>query len=54
MNIEVLKSKIHRVKITQAELHYVGILISYASMAHEEAKKHKPEIVFPGHNNRLA
>lgn len=24
MNIEVLKSKIHRVKITQAELHYVG------------------------------
>ena len=24
MHIEVLKSKIHRVKITQAELHYVG------------------------------
>ncbi len=24
MNIEVLKSKIHRVTITQAELHYVG------------------------------
>jgi aspartate 1-decarboxylase len=24
MNIEVFKSKIHRVKITQAELHYVG------------------------------
>lgn len=24
MNIEVLKSKIHRVKVTQAELHYVG------------------------------
>ena len=24
MNIEVVKSKIHRVKITQAELHYVG------------------------------
>ncbi len=24
MNIELLKSKIHRVKITQAELHYVG------------------------------
>ena len=24
MNIEVLKSKIHRVKITEAELHYVG------------------------------
>lgn len=24
MTIEVLKSKIHRVKVTQAELHYVG------------------------------
>ncbi len=24
MNIEVMKSKIHRVKVTQAELHYVG------------------------------
>ncbi|BDD07678.1 aspartate 1-decarboxylase [Fulvitalea axinellae] len=24
MNIEVFKSKIHRVKVTQAELHYVG------------------------------
>ncbi|HET7179082.1 MAG TPA: aspartate 1-decarboxylase, partial [Chryseosolibacter sp.] len=24
MRIEVLKSKIHRVRITQAELHYVG------------------------------
>ncbi|MCK5368506.1 MAG: aspartate 1-decarboxylase, partial [Cyclobacteriaceae bacterium] len=24
MFIEVVKSKIHRVKITQAELHYVG------------------------------
>ena len=24
MNIEVLKSKIHRVRVTQAELHYVG------------------------------
>lgn len=24
MHIEVLKSKIHRVKVTQAELHYVG------------------------------
>ncbi len=114
MYIEVLKSKIHRVKITQAELHYVGsitidenlmdaanlienekvqivnvnngerletyvikgergtgmvcmngpaarkvqvgdivIIISYASMAHEEAKVYKPQIVFPDHNNRL-
>ena len=24
MNIEVLKSKIHRVKVTQADLNYIG------------------------------
>ncbi|MDQ3393346.1 MAG: aspartate 1-decarboxylase [Bacteroidota bacterium] len=114
MYIEILKSKIHRVKITQAELHYVGsitidedlidaahlienekvqivninngerletyvikgergsgmvclngpaarkaqvgdiiIIISYASMEREEAKKHKPIIVFPNDHNRL-
>ncbi|MBN8575982.1 MAG: aspartate 1-decarboxylase [Cytophagales bacterium] len=34
MRIEVLKSKIHRVKITQAELHYVGsITLDEALMA---------------------
>ncbi len=114
MFIEVVKSKIHRVKITQAELHYVGsitidedlmeasniienekvqivninngerletyvikgdrgsghvclngpaarkaqvgdiiIIISYASMEHNEAKKHKPTIIFPDKNNKL-
>ncbi|MBS1951876.1 MAG: Aspartate 1-decarboxylase [Cytophagales bacterium] len=114
MRIEVLKSKIHRVKITQAELHYVGsitidetlmeaanliegekvqivnvnngerletyvikgeqgsgmiclngpaarkaqvgdvvIIISYASMEIEEAKKFKPTLVFPDPDNRL-
>ena len=114
MHIEVLKSKIHRVKITQAELHYVGsitidedlmdaariienekvqvvninngerletyvikgqrgsgqvclngpaarkahvgdivIVISYASMDYEEAKRHKPVIIFPDNNNRV-
>lgn len=115
MRIEVLKSKIHRVKITQAELHYVGsitidealmeaanliegekvqivninngerletyvirgernsgtvclngpaarkaavgdmvIVISYASMEWEEAKKFKPTLVFPDPDNKLA
>ncbi|HEY8513127.1 MAG TPA: aspartate 1-decarboxylase [Cyclobacteriaceae bacterium] len=115
MRIEVLKSKIHRVKITEAELHYVGsiaidedlmdaanliegekvqivnvnngerldtyvirgprgtgtirlngpaarkgqvgdviIIISYASMEFEEAKKFKPTVVFPGPDNKLA
>ena len=114
MRIEVVKSKIHRVKITQAELHYVGsitidedlmeaanvienekvqivninngerletyvikgergsghvclngpaarkaqvgdiiIIISYASMDFEEAKKHQPVIIFPDKNNKV-
>ena len=114
MFIEVVKSKIHRVKITQAELHYVGsitidedlmdtaniienekvqivninngerletyvikgergsghvclngpaarkaqvgdiiIIISYASMDLEEAKQHKPTIIFPDKNNKV-
>jgi aspartate 1-decarboxylase len=114
MRIEVLKSKIHRVRITQAELHYVGsitvdeaimeasniiegekvhvvninngerletyvitgqrgsgticlngpaarkgqvgdivIIISYASMEIEEARKFKPTLVFPDPDNKL-
>ena len=114
MQVEVFKSKIHRVKITQAELHYVGsitidedlmeaanviegekvqivnvnngerletyvikgergsgmiclngpaarkaqvgdivIIISYAIMDFEEAKKFKPTVIFPDQNNRL-
>jgi aspartate 1-decarboxylase len=114
MIIEVLKSKIHRVKITQAELHYVGsitvdedlmdaadiienekvqvvninngerletyvikgkrgtgeiclngpaarkaqvgdvvILISYAHMPVEEAKRYQPKIIFPDENNKI-
>lgn len=114
MRIEVLKSKIHRAKITQAELHYVGsitidealmeaanmiegekvqvvninngerletyvikgarntgviclngpaarkaqvgdlvVIISYASMDFEEAKKFKASLVFPDPDNRL-
>ncbi len=114
MRIEVLKSKIHRVIITQAELHYVGsisldedlmdaaniiagekvqvlnvnngerletyvikgergsgtvclngpaarkaqvgdvvIVVSYASMEFEEAKKFTPTIIFPNPDNKL-
>lgn len=114
MRIEVLKSKIHRVKITEAELHYVGsitidealmdaanliegekvqvvninnaerletyvikgkrnsgtvclngpaarkaqvgdmvIVISYASLDFEEAKKFKPTLIFPNSDNKL-
>lgn len=114
MQIEILKSKIHRVKITEANLHYIGsitidedlmeaanlienekvqvlnldngerletyvikgtrgtgmicmngpaarkisvgdtvIVISYASMDFEEAKKYKPAIIFPKEDNSL-
>lgn len=114
MQIEVLKSKIHRVKVTQAELHYVGsitidenlleaanmienekvqivnvnngerldtyvikgergsgqvclngpaarkvavgdivIIISYATMELEEARLHKPKLIFPDEQNQL-
>lgn len=114
MFIEVLKSKIHRARITQAELHYVGsitidedlmdaanliagekvqivnvnngerletyvitgargsgmvclngpaarkvqvgdiiIIISYASMEFEEAKKFKPSLIFPNEDNKV-
>lgn len=114
MQIEVLKSKIHRATITEANLHYVGsitidedlmdaanlienekvqvvninngerletyvikgprgtgviclngpaarkaavgdvvIIIGYARMDFEEAKKFKPWVVFPNTNNKL-
>jgi len=114
MQIEVLKSKIHRVKITESNLHYIGsitidedlmeaaniienekvqvldidngerletyvirgtrgsgmicmngpaarrinvgdtvIIISYASMDFEAARKFKPAIIFPKEDNSL-
>lgn len=114
MQIEVLKSKIHRVTLTEADLHYVGsiaidedlldaanmiegekvqvlnlnngerietyilrgprgsgtvclngpaarkavvgdvvIVISYAHMDFEEAKKFKPWVIFPDAQNRI-
>ena len=114
MNVEILKSKIHRVKVTGADLNYIGsitidndlmdaanilegekihivnnnngerfvtyvipgsrgsgeitvngaaarkvsigdilILITYASLNIEEAKKFKPTIIFPNEENNL-
>lgn len=114
MTIEVLKSKIHRVKVTEADLNYVGsiaidedlldaanmienekvqilnidngerfdtyiikaprasgiitlngpaarrvqvgdtiLVVSYASMDFEEAKSHKPTVIFPKEGNIL-
>lgn len=115
MQIQVLKSKIHRVKVTQADLNYIGsvtidqnlmdaagliehekvqvvnvnngerletyvikgkrnsgticlngpaarkvelgdivIIISYAMMDFEEAKKFKPTVIFPNEKNKLS
>lgn len=115
MNIDVLKSKIHRATVTMADLNYIGsiaidedlieaanliegervhiydinngerldtyiikgkrasgiislngaaarkvavgdkvIIVSYASMDFEEAKKFKPTIIFPDDNNKLS
>ena len=114
MNIEILKSKIHGARITEANLNYIGsigidedlmdaanlienekvgiynitngerfdtyviisprqsktislngaaarkvqvgdsiIIVSYASMDFEEAKQHKPTIIFPDENNSI-
>ena len=102
MNIEIVKSKIHRVKVTGADLNYIGsltidkdlmdaaniigerfvtyvipgsrgsgeitvngaaarkvsigdvlILITYASMKLEDAKRFKPSIIFPNEENNL-
>ncbi len=114
MQIQVLKSKIHRVKVTQANLNYIGsvtidqnlmdaaniiehekvqivnvnngerldtyvikgkrgsgticlngpaarkvqlddiiIIVSYALMDFELAKKHKPTVIFPNEHNKL-
>lgn len=55
MNIQVLKSKIHRVKITQAELHYVGsITIDEALMEAANLIEHeKVQIVNVNNGERL-
>ena len=55
MRIEVLKSKIHRVKITQAELHYVGsITIDEGLMeASDIVENEKVQIVNINNGERL-
>ena len=37
----------------KAEVGDIIIIISYASLEFEEAKKHKPTIIFPDKNNRI-
>ncbi len=55
MHIQVLKSKIHRVRITQAELHYVGsITIDEALMeAADLLENEKVQIVNVNNGERL-
>ncbi len=53
MQIEILKSKIHRATITDADLNYVGSITSYAMMDFDEAKLFTPAIIFPDKNNKL-
>jgi aspartate 1-decarboxylase len=55
MRIEMMKSKIHRVKITQAELHYVGsITIDEALMdAADLFENEKVQIVNINNGERL-
>ena len=55
MRIEILKSKIHRVKITQAELHYVGsITIDEALMeAADIVANEKVQVVNINNGERL-
>jgi aspartate 1-decarboxylase len=55
MRIEVLKSKIHRVKVTEAELHYVGsITIDEALMeAASLIENEKVQVVNVNNGERL-
>ena len=49
MIIELLKSKVHR----EGAVGDIVIVISYAQMDFEEAKRFKPTIVFPREGNKL-
>jgi aspartate 1-decarboxylase len=55
MNIEILKSKIHRVKVTQAELHYVGSITIDADLieAANIIENEKVQIVNINNGERL-
>ena len=55
MRIEVLKSKIHRVKITQAELHYVGSITIDESLmeAADIVENEKVQVVNISNGERL-
>ena len=77
MTIEMLKGKIHRATVIQAELDYVGkrgsgmvclngaaarcvstgdkiIIMAYAGYEPEEARTHKPAVVFVDEENKIS
>ena len=63
MNISMLKGKIHRATVKQAELDYAArcvatgdkiIIIAYADMTPEEAKTFEPKVVFVDDENQIS
>ena len=68
MKYTMLKGKIHRAVVKQADLNYVGsitvdtkvavgdhvILMCYAQMTPEEAKENHPKVVFVDDENKIA
>ena len=64
MMVTMFKSKLHQMKVTEANLHYegsitidkelldeAGIVISYAEMKPEEAQNFKPKVVIVDEEN---
>jgi aspartate 1-decarboxylase len=55
----MMKSKIHRATVTQADLHYVGSvtvdegLIGYGQMETDDARAFRPHVVFVDADNRV-
>ena len=61
MTVNMLKSKIHRATVKQAELQYVGsITIDEALMEaagifeYEKVQKHNPKVVFVDEENKIS
>ena len=78
MTVEMLKGKIHRATVVQAELDYVGsitvdeelleaagimeyekvqivdVIMCYANYDAEEAREHKPKVVFVDDENKIS
>ncbi|HRH70627.1 MAG TPA: aspartate 1-decarboxylase [Flavobacteriales bacterium] len=64
MTIEVVRTKIHRVRVSEANLDHIGgitigedlidAIVPTAQLGLEEARRSRPSIIFPNeHTNRL-